>query len=559
MIVAGVSPAMSTTRGIGVTLPSRAVGAPDAGGAELVLAVDLGTSGCKCALVTLAGAVEAWAYRAVPLHIDGTSAEQDPADWWQAFLDAATQLLRHDPAARRRIVAVCCSTQGEGTVAVDRAGAPLGRAMVWLDMRGAAAIARRMRGRFVNVAGYAPGRLWRLLRLTGGAPALSGKDPAGHMAYLQDQDPARYERTYKFLNVLDYLNLRLTGRFCATHDSILTSWVTDNRRVLDVRYDERLIAMLGISADKLPQIVASTEVLGPLLPEVARLLELDARTPVVAGAIDNSAVAVGTCAVRDFETHLYLGTSSWLGAHLPAMKTDIRNKIAAVPCAIPGRYLAVAMQSAAGANLSFLRDRILFHPDGLMRDEQRPDVYQALDRIAQGVPPGARGLIYTPWLFGERTPVDDTCLRAGLLNLSLAHTREDIIRAFLEGVALNTRWMLEPFVRFTGRRPDAITAVGGAAQSDVWCQILADVTGYPIRQPEAAIQANARGAAYIAGVGIGALRFDELPQLQRTHRLYEPAAAHRALYDTRYGTFRELHRRLAPLYRRINRAAEAVA
>ena len=539
-----------------MTVAAKSTRGPGAGGPELVLAVDLGTSGCKCALVTLTGTVEAWAYRPVRLYVDGTSAEQDPGDWWQAFLDAAGELLMRDPAARRRVVAVCCSTQGEGTVAVDRTGTPLGRAMVWLDMRGAAAISRRMRGPLINVAGYAPGKLWRLLRLTGGAPALSGKDPAGHMAYLLDEEPARYERTYKFLNVLDFLNLRLTGRFCATRDSILTSWVTDNRRVHDVHYDDRLIRILGINADKLPQIVASTEVLGPLLPEVARALDLDAHTPVVAGAIDNSAVAVGACAMRDFDTHLYLGTSSWLGAHMPSMKTDIRNKIAAVACAIPGRYLAVAMQSAAGANLSFLRDRVLFHQDGLMGDEQRPDVYQMLDRIAHGVPAGSRGLIYTPWLFGERTPVDDTCLRAGLLNLSLEHSREDIIRAFLEGVALNTRWMLEPFVRFTGQRPAAITAVGGGAQSDVWCQILADVTGIPIRQPEAPIQANARGAAYIAGVGIGALRFDDIGKLQRTHRVYEPGTAHRALYDERYGTFREVHRRLAPLYRRINHAGE---
>ncbi len=452
-------------------------------GQPLVLAVDLGTSGCKCALVGLGGQVFAWAFRPVTLYVDGLGAEQEPQDWWNAFMAAATQLFAADTGLRRQVVAICCSTQGEGTVAVDRSGNTLGRAIVWLDMRGAESIARRVRGPVFNVAGYSPVKLFRWLRLTGGAPALSGKDSAGHMSYVKDAQPEVYAATYKFLNVLDYMNLRLTGRFCATRDSILTSWVTDNRRAEATRYSADLIRALGIDAEKLPELMHSTDVLGPLLPAIAAQLGLDSSTPVVAGAIDNSAVAIGACAVRDFDTHLYLGTSSWLGAHVPFKKTDILHKVASVPCAIANRYLAFAMQSAAGANLSFLRDRILFHRDELWRAEEQPDVYRLLDQIAERVPAGARGLLYMPWLFGERTPVDDTFLRAGLLNLSLEHSREDLIRAFLEGVALNTRWMFEPFADFLGHSPDSLTAVGGGAQSDVWCQILADVTGRAIRQP----------------------------------------------------------------------------
>ena len=169
------------------------------------------------------------------------------------------------------------------------------------------------------------------------------------------------------------------------------------------------------------------------------------------------------------------------------------------------------------------------------------------------MPPGSRGLIYTPWLFGERTPVDDPLLRAGLINLSLEHSREDIFRAFLEGVALNTRWMMEPFGRLLGRSPGTIAAVGGGAQSDVWCQILADVTGQPIRQLAHPIQANAIGAAFLAGVGTGALRFSDLPALRRTRRLYEPAPALRRLYGDKFEAFKEVRTRLAPLYHRLNR------
>ncbi|RQH03885.1 xylulokinase [Paraburkholderia dinghuensis] len=517
----------------------------------LVLAVDLGTSGCKCALVDLDGDVHGWSFRSVPLHVEAGAAEQDPNAWWAAFLESANELFAREAGLRRRVLAVCCSTQSEGTVCVDRDHRSIGPAMTWLDSRGAAPMARRARGRGPNIEGYGPLKLWRWLRLTGGAPSLSGRDCAGHIAWLRDHEPERYDRTYKFLNVLDFMNLRLTGRFCTTRDSILTTWVTDNRDVDHVKYDDSLLRMLRIDADKLPEIVRSTDIIGTLLPDVAASLGLDAGTAVVAGAVDNSAVAVGA-AVDDFETHLYLGTSSWLGAHVPSMKTDVRNKIAAVPCARDGRYLAMALQSTAGANLTFLRERILYHPDELASDEEHPAVYEVLNQIAARVPAGARGLIYTPWLQGERTPVDDPCLRAGLFNLSLEHSREDIFRAFLEGVALNTRWMLEPFSRFLGRDAGTITAVGGGAQSDVWCQIIADVTGQPVRQLARPIQANAIGATFIAGVGLGALRFSDLSALRRIRRTYEPATALRRLYGDKFGAFKEVRARLAPLYRRLN-------
>lgn len=526
--------------------------------APLILAIDLGTSGCKCALVTLDGEVQGWSFRPVTLHVHGVQAEQDPHDWWQALLGAADELLAADPRRRGRVTAVCCSTQTEVTVCVDRDGEPIGRAFSWLDARGAQAIARRTRGRWLNIEGYGPLKLWRWLHLTGGAPSTTGRDGAGHMAYVRDHQPQVYERTHQFLNALDYLNFRLCGRLCATQDSILTSWVTNNRDPARVRYDAGLIRMLDLDAAKLPEIVSSTEVLGPLRADVARRLGLSPDTRVVAGAVDTSAVAV-SAAVRDFETHLYLGTSSWLGAHVPTMRTDVRHKIAAVPCAVPQRYLALALQSTAGANLSFLRDRILFHPDELASDEEHPAVYEVLNRIAARVPPGSRGLIYTPWLFGERTPVDDPLLRAGLLNLSLEHSREDIFRAFLEGVALNTRWMMEPFGRLLGRSTGTIAAVGGGAQSDVWCQILADVTGQPIRQLAQPIQANAIGAAFLGAIGIGERRFEDLPELRRTRRVYEPAASLSRLYTDQFETFKEVRQRLAPLYHRLNRVPAAGA
>ncbi|MGA7559597.1 MAG: FGGY-family carbohydrate kinase [Terriglobales bacterium] len=520
---------------------------------RFVLAVDLGTSGCKCALVGADGAVQKWAFHPVHLYVvDQVGAEQAPEDWWTAFLATAQEVIAALPELGGEIAAICCSCQGECTVPVDRAGQPLHRAMSWIDMRGAGAIRRSAGNSLFSVAGYDPIKLWRWLRLTGGAPALSGKDSAGHIAFIQQQWPAVYEKTHKFLNALDYMNLRLTGRFVATVDSILTTWLTDNRDAGNIHYDPTLVAQSGIALEKLPEIVRCTDVLGPLCAAAANELGLSRETLVVAGSVDNSAAAIGSGAVRDGEAHLYIGTSSWIEAHVPFKKTDVRSQIASVPCAIPGRYLAVAMQSSAGSNLAFLCDKFLFHQDGLSA-ERPADAYSILDKIAASVPAGARGLLYTPWLFGERSPVDDPSLRAGLLNLSLEHSREDVIRAFLEGVALNTRWMAEQFDRFLGKPLAQLIIAGGGANSDVWCQIFADVLGIPIQQLECPIQANAIGAALIGYVGIGALSYNDVPKLTRIRKTYLPDGERKGVYDEGFESFVDAYKRLAPLYRRLNR------
>ncbi len=518
------------------------------------LAIDLGTSGCKTAVVTLDGRVLGFAFRAVDTQmLEGGGAEQRPADWWQALLNSAAEVLHDTGIDRRAIAAVACSSQGEGTIPVDRDGQPLCNALLWMDMRGEAAVQRLAGGgRLPKVAGYDPVKLWRWIRLTGGAPALSGKDPVGHIAWLRASRPEIYARTDKFLNVPDYLNLRLTGRAAAPHDSALTSWATDNRDPDRIDYHPALLRQIGVERRLLPEIVRPTEVIGPLLPDVAARLGLRPETPVVAGSVDNSAAALGSGAVGDGALHLYAGTSSWLGAHVPFKKTDVFRHIASVPGALPGRYLMMAMQSAAGSNLSFLRDRLLFIKDGILREDTQPAAYRALDDVADTVPAGARGLLYLPWLVGERSPVDDPHLRGSLLNMSLAHQRADMVRAFLEGVAFNTRWMLEPVGRFLGQSPQRLTIVGGGGQSDVWCRIFADVLGLEVLQPEQPIQANARGAAFLAAMGIGDITATDIPGLVRIRRVFEPQPQTRAVYAQGYDGFKAAYRALSPFYRRLS-------
>ncbi len=519
-----------------------------------ILAIDLGTSGCKVGLVSVRGDVIAWAFRPVSLLVvDTIGAEQRPDDWWTAFIEASRDVLAQTSVPRDRIVGISASTQGEGTIAVDRDGTPLTNGITWLDMRGARHLKASMRGS-LKVAGYDAVKLQKWLRLCGGAPALSGKDPAGHMLFVRKELPDIYEKTYKFLNVLDFFNLRLTGRFCATQDSILTSWVTDNRDIDNIRYDDGLIAASGIDKSKFPDLVRCTDVIGTLLPDVAETLGLSPKTPVVAGAIDNSAAAIGAGTYDNYEAHLYMGSSSWVGAHVPFKKTSVMDQIASVPCPAPSKYLMMAMQSSGAANIAFLKDRIVYHDDGLSQGEPTADVYHVLDEIAARTPAGAQGMVYLPWLFGERSPVDDASLRAGIFNMSIEHSRETLVRAVFEGVALNTRWMMKPVNKFTGHRIEDLVIIGGGAMSNAWCQIFADVLNVRIRQPRDPVKANARGAAFIAAHGLKLLDMREATRSVVIDRVYEPAPAHRQLYDDRFGIFTELHKRLAPLYRRLNGA-----
>lgn len=520
--------------------------------APVVLAVDLGTSGMKLALVTAHGRVLGWDSQEVRLQLtpDG-GAEQSPDEWWRAFLEVAARLLGRGLVPRSSVRAICCSTQGEGTVPVDRDGNALMNCILWMDMRGAPYLHKRLRG-LINVGGTDVFKALRFIRLTGGMPSPTGKDPAAHMLLVRERFPEVYARTYKFLNVLDYLNLRLTGRFVATFDSILTSWVTDNRNPDDIRYNDALIRKSGVDADKFPEIVSCTSVLGPARADVAEALGLSRDVQVVAGSIDNTAAAIGSGAVDDYLPHLYVGTSSWVAAHVPFKKTDAQAGLASVPCALPHRYLLTALQATAGGNLTFLRDNLLFPRDELNGEPHAKDVFPIMDRIAARVPPGANGVIYTPWLWGERAPVNDRSVRAGLYNLSLNSDRGDVIRACLEGVALNTRWLMKPIERFLGRAIRRIHVAGGGATSSVWCQIFADVLGIEVAQVDEPVQANARGAALIGAAGLREISLTDAARLVELKHTYQPNPSHRALYDDRFETFVQIYQQMKDVHRRLN-------
>ena len=517
-----------------------------------ILSIDLGTGGPKVALFSSVGQFIAYEYErnAVNLLPHG-GAEQDPREWWRSIKAALQRLLARRLVPVEQIEALCCTSQWSGTVAVDRAGKPLMNAMIWLDSRGADYI-RKVTSGLLKVQGYDLFKLLTWLGLTGGVPALVGKDPIAHILFIKHERPEIYQQTYKFLEPKDYLNLCLTGKFAASYDSITLHWLTDTRDLTKVDYSSRLLRLATLERDKFPDLRTAVEILGPLQPSAAEELGLGDDVQVVMGTPDLQSAALGSGAARDYQAHLYIGTSSWIGCHIPKRKTDVISNIAALPSAIPDRYLVCNEQETSGECLNFLRDNILFPKDELMSGASPPDFYQALDRIAERVPAGSGRLIFTPWLYGERTPVDDHKLRGGFYNLSLETRREQMIRAVFEGVAYNTRWLLGKVEKFIDRRIEALNVVGGGANSEVWCQIFADVLDREIRQTRMPILANARGAAYLAGAALGTLKFEDIDERIEIARHYLPEPGNREVYDQLFAEFLNIYKRNRSIYARLN-------
>ncbi len=373
-----------------------------------ILAIDHGTSGIKAAIVSVHGKIIDFEYEKTAIHfLPGGGAEQDPEDWWQALLKAAGRLVAKEAIKVADIAALCVSSTFSTTVAVDQSGQHLMNAVTWMDSRGAPYVKKRISG-FPSIEGYNLFKLRKWIPVTGGGPTLSGKDDIAHVLLIQNEFPDIYEKTYKFLPSKDYLNLKLTGEFASSFDAMQLFWVSDIRDVNHIQYAPNLIAELGIDADKLPVMIKSTDVLGTLTKKAAGQMGLPPGLPVVCGSPDHQTACIGSGAVSDYAAHLYIGTSSWIQAVVPFKKTDLLHSIASFPTAIPGRYQSVNEQDMAAGCLDFLFNNLLFYDNAIQEGRRPENPYAHLDDVAGSVPAGSRGLMFLPWLNGERTPVDDT-------------------------------------------------------------------------------------------------------------------------------------------------------
>jgi xylulokinase len=525
------------------------------GTSPCVLAIDLGTSGPKVAVVSLQGELLAVGRAAVEtLHLAGGAVEQDPEAIWSATMGACREALRASRVSPGYVAAVICSSQYSSVVPVDRQGRPTANMVLWLDKRGATA---RLRGKhgFPRRADTPP-QLINWLRLHG-LPPVAGGISLTHLRHFKFERPEIYERTDKFLEPMDYLTLRLTGRATANQCTAFMYLATDNRR-LDARdYHAGLVRQSLVDRDKLPDLVPLDAVVGTLLPAVADELGLSPQTKVVTGLNDTQSGGMGTAVFTGDHAAISVGSTSVMIAHVPFKRTDIRHAILSLPSPVPDTYFVMAENGTGGNTLEHFLDRVVYPNDafGALTAANR---YERLQRAVGEAPPCSGGVLFLPWLGGSMAPAADDHVRGGFLNVSLATTRSELARSVLEGVAMNLRWLRGPVEKFARRRFSHFVFYGGAAASPAWAQILADVLDAPVQQARHPEFITCLGAGLLAFQRLGLLGFDDFERRVPIERTCEPNPAHRALYDHLSAQFVETFRRNRPTFRALNRTGAPV-
>jgi xylulokinase len=499
---------------------------------QYIIAHDVGTSANKAVLVGTDGRIHGKCSAPYEVHYPEAGwAEQEPADWWKAIAETTRELLRQTGVSPDQILCVTHSTQMLGIVPMSAETGSLGRAIIWLDSR-ASVQAQRMMRKFIGP---------RVFTFIAGAP-MSGKDCIPKLLWLKDEEPNLYRNTDFFVDTNGYLLYRTTG-------NMVMEWTGASVVGMDLKakqWMKGIMRYVGLDPAKLPPLVRSTDKVGGLTAEAAGELGLLEGTPVIAGAGDAPCAAVGSGAVHEGAGHICMGTSAWLGV-VTSRRPKGKRGVATIHSADPNKAFLIAESETAGGCLEWAARHLY------SGDESAPDVFAVMDRIVDQVPAGSHGLIFTPWMYGERAPIADANARSSFLNLSGQHTREDMIRAVYEGVAYNIRWLVETVSGEFGFPLPKLRVVGGGAKSAIWMQMLADVTRRRIETVPDPKEAGAVGAALVAAVGLGIYpSFEALESVTRVERTIEPREENFGTYDTLFESFRDSYGRLRPLYKRLS-------
>jgi xylulokinase len=451
-----------------------------------LLGIDVGTGGTRALLMEGDGAdAGRITGSATHEHVAFASpcsgwAEQDPADWWRAAQLAIRELLQTTATPAEEIACIGLSGQMHGAVLLDAANTVLRPALIWCDQRTAAEAAW-----LTETIGQA-----RLIELTSN-PALTNFTLT-KLLWVRAHEPELWARFRFFLLPKDYVRLRLTGERAI---DVAEASGTLLLNVAERRWSAEMLAAAGLPASCLPPLYESQQIVGAITAEAAAVTGLKPGTPVIAGAGDQAAGAVGMGIVRPGDVSATIGTSGVVFAATGRPFLDPQARLHTFCHAMPDVWHVMGVTQAAGLSLRWFRDRFG------TRDASG-DAYAALTEEASQAPPGSNGALWAPYLMGERTPHLDPEARAALIGLTADHTRSHIVRAILEGVAFSLRDTLSIFAEL--RVPvRQIRLGGGGARSSLWAQIQADVYGRTVSRVEAE-EGAAYGAALLAGVAAGA-------------------------------------------------------
>lgn len=503
---------------------------------EYVIGVDLGTSGTKTVLFSTDGQPLASKTIEYPLYQPQNGwAEQAPEDWWHAACGSMKEVISKSGINPKDIKGIGISGQMHGLVMLDKAGNVLRKSIIWCDQRTAAECEE-----ITNKVGAS-----RLIELTAN-PALTGFT-ASKILWVRNHEPEVYEKCAHILLPKDYVRYMLTGDF-ATEVSDASGM-----QLLDVPnrcWSDEVLSKLGIDKSLLAKVYESPEVTGKVSAQAAELCGVPAGTPVVGGAGDNAAAAVGTGTVQDGIAFTTLGTSGVVFAHTDKLSIDPKGRVHTFCCAVPGAWHVMGVTQAAGLSLKWFRDNFcdaeMVAAKGLDKDP-----YYLMDKQAERIPIGAERLLYLPYLMGERTPHLDPNCRGAFIGLSAMHTKQHLLRAVMEGVVYSQRDSVE-VLRGMGVKINDMLACGGGGTSPLWRQMLADVYGCPVKTVVSK-EGPALGVAILAAVGTGVYGSvqEACKEVIKTNPAQNPIAANSAEYEKFYKMYTELYPALKESYAKL--------
>jgi xylulokinase len=520
---------------------------------DYVIAYDIGSTGNKTCLYRLEGNLTllAEAGGKYPLTVlENGGVEQNPEDWWRSMGETTAQVLRSSGLSGDSIAAISFCSQMQGLVLVDRSGAVLRPAMSYMDKRGAPQF-EKWRAGLLRVADVNIRKLLVSLMETG-VVAASAKDPVFRYAWVRENEAPLFQAVHKWLDVKDYLLFRATGRLVSSEDSAFATLLYNPRKG---RWSDPVCRLHGVRREHLAEIVRCTDNIGPLTPKAAGELGLSQNCRVFAGGGDSTLIGLGAGAAQPGETHVYIGTSGWVSTVVEKQRTDAVSMMASVIGAVPGYYNYFAEMETSGKCIEWARDHLVKDETGAYPPANWDDsrAIEHMAKVAEGVPPGSRGVIFMPWLLGNRCPFEDADCRGGFINLSLTTGKEDLIRAVFEGILMHKRWMLDRQAAAV-KTSRIIRVAGGGARSPVICQMLADILNRPVECPVKPQNAGALGAAFLMAAGLGHIASLKEADLRvRIDKRYEPDPLAAGVYDKNYRVFKRLYRKNRTNFRLMNR------
>ncbi len=503
---------------------------------KYLLGIDLGTSGTKTVLFSVDGEAKASAMVEYPLYQPQNGwAEQAPEDWWNAAVQTTRSVLSQSGIDASDIAGIGISGQMHGLVMLDDKGEVLRRSIIWCDGR---------TGEECREITQAVGEK-RLIEITAN-PALTGFT-ASKILWVKKHEPELYARCAHILLPKDYIRYMLTGEF-ATEVSDASGM-----QLLDVpkrAWSDEVLGALGIDKALLGKMYESCEVTGAVTEQAASLTGLSAGTPVVGGAGDNAAAAIGTGVVRTGKAFTTIGTSGVIFAHADKVTIDPAGRVHTFCSAVPGAWTVMSCTLAAGLSLQWFRNN--FCADEMsVASRMEVDPYYLMDLETEKAPIGANRLIYLPYLMGERSPLLDQNARGAFVGLSAMHTKRDMLRAIMEGVMYSQRQCLD-VLRGMGVLSSEMLACGGGGTSKVWRQMMADIYSLPVATVQNR-EGPALGAAILAGVGAGVYKSvpEACDQIIRTNPSQQPIAQNSDRYEQFYALYCSLYPALKDGYAKL--------